>query len=70
MVFRKVFKLDKQIIELTLPSNFIGKLVEIIAFTIPEIECKSQKQGLFKKLTVVHVDNSGYKFNRDELYEN
>jgi len=62
-------KTDKINLILTVPENYIGKELEIIAFTKDEgIEERftSNKKVSF---TVLHSDIKNYKFNRDEANE-
>ncbi|NJK98978.1 MAG: hypothetical protein HC905_32340 [Bacteroidales bacterium] len=67
-MIRTVVKADKNIITLNLPNSYVGKQVEVIAFTVDE---PKQKQELkkAKSFTTVNINAKGYKFNRDELYE-
>lgn len=54
---------------LTLPDDFIGKQVEIIAFVIEEA---MQKQSKKRSFTVLNIPNElmvNYRFNRDEANE-
>jgi len=62
---------------LDLPTDFIGKKVEVIAFTV-ENEAKSKRSGnakeQFGKLLLLVQQSpvvlpKGYAFNRNELYE-
>jgi hypothetical protein len=53
----------------TIPESYIGREMEVIAFTIDEgfkPSIKAKKQVSF---TVLHVENNNYKFNRDEANE-
>jgi len=62
---------------LDLPQDFVGKKVEVIAFTV-ENEDKAKISGnakkQFGKLLLLNLENpvilpEGYEFNRNELYE-
>jgi hypothetical protein len=52
-------------IELTVPDNFIGKKIEIIAFEADDssLEIKNKSNRPF---TVANVKVEGYKFSREE----
>jgi hypothetical protein len=56
-------------VSFSIPENYIGKEMEIIAFSkeegIEEIS-KSQKKVSFNALS---IDTKSYKFNRDEANE-
>jgi hypothetical protein len=67
-MIRTVVIADNNIITLTLPNNFVGKRVEIIAFTVDE-PMQKQEPEKAKSFTTVKVNAEGYKFNRDELHE-
>ncbi len=54
-------------IELTIPDNFIGKKIEVIAFEMEEFAVSPQK--LNRPFTVADVKIEGYKFNREEANE-
>jgi hypothetical protein len=65
-MIRTVLTVDKQMLSFQVPASYIGKQVEVIAFTIDEgfkPSIKGKKQVSF---TVLHVENNNYKFNRDE----
>jgi hypothetical protein len=52
-----------------IPKNYIGREMEVIAFTVDEgfkPLINTTKQVSF---TVLHVENNNYKFNRDEANE-
>jgi hypothetical protein len=63
---------DKQEISISLlvPENYIGKEVEVIAFSKKEVVEERQQEGT-KKVTfnALSLDTRGYKFNRDEANE-
>ncbi len=67
-MLRKVVKANKNTLTLILPDSFVGKRVEIIAFTVDEPKQK-QTPRKNKSFTTVKVNAKGYKFNRDELHE-
>ena len=67
-MIRTVVTADNNILALTLPNNYVGKQVEVIAFTVDEPKQKQEAKKA-KSFTTVKVNAKGYKFNRDELHE-
>ena len=55
-------------IELTIPDNFIGKKIEVLAFELEEKQ-KVSKGGRKKSFNAIKLDLSGFKFNREEANE-
>jgi hypothetical protein len=53
-------------ITLDLPKEFIGQEVEIIAFTKNEGQNLKLDKTKEIRFTVLNVDGSNYKFNRDD----
>ena len=68
-MIRTVFTADKNIVTLPLPDNFIGKQVEIIAFTVDEGKQSIQNKKKQVSFNAVKLDTRGFKFNRDEANE-
>ncbi len=65
---REIIIPESNKIELTIPDNFIGKRIEVIAFEIEdslfEIQNKSKRP-----FTVMKVKVDDYKFNRERANE-
>ena len=59
---------DKNEIKISLPDNFIGKQVELIAFINEEIEPLSKDKSK-RPFKVIDVKVKDYKFNREEANE-
>ena len=55
-------------IELTVPDNFIGKKIEVIAFQLEDSSLKTENKSR-QSFTVANVKVEGYKFNREEVNE-
>ncbi len=68
-MIRTVVTSDKNSVVLPLPDNYIGKQIEIIAFTLDEPVKQTQRASAKKVFTSLNFDTSGYKFNRDEANE-
>ena len=56
-------------ISLSVPENYIGKEMEIIAFTKKEGLSDLQQKQKNVSFSAVSIDTLGYKFNRDEANE-
>ncbi len=54
---------------LTLPDDFLGKEIEVIAFVIDEAIQKSEKEISFTVLNVTNEQKFNYRFNRDQANE-
>jgi len=55
-------------IELTIPDNFIGKKIEVLAFEI-EGKQKVQRGRRKKSFNAIKLDLTNFKFNREEANE-
>lgn len=67
-MIRTVVKTNNNTLSFPIPDKYIGKELEVIAFTRDEgfEENKAKKKVSF---TVLHTDIKNYKFNRDEANE-
>ena len=65
---RKIVIPKNNKIELTVPDNFIGKRIEVIALEMdePSTEIKNISKRAF---TIANVKVEGYKFAREEANE-
>ena len=54
---------------LSLPDDFLGKQIEVIAFVIEETIQKSEKEVSFTVLDAPDELKVNYRFNRDEANE-
>lgn len=73
-MFRKIFKAEnKEDLLVELPSEYLNKQVEIIAFQISDDEDitteKTDLDEAVKFFDSIHADMSNFKFNRDEANE-
>ncbi len=69
-MIRKLITADSEVLTLSLPADFMGKQIEVIAFVVDDIVEEVKKKVTKKrKFTVVKVADRDYKFNRDELYD-
>ncbi|MFW5657095.1 MAG: hypothetical protein ACOC31_06340 [Bacteroidota bacterium] len=67
-MIRTIVTADNNILTLTLPDNYVGKKVEVIAFTVDEPKQRKEYKKA-KSFTTVKVNAEGFRFNRDELHE-
>lgn len=67
-MIRTIVKADKQLLTIKIPDDFIGKEVEIIAFTIDEPQ-KENKKTKERTFTSIKTKEYKFNFNRDELNE-
>jgi hypothetical protein len=65
-MIRTVITADKKTLNLLLPDNFIGKQVEVIAFTLDEPVTQHKKHAAKDVFKALKLDTKGYKFDRDE----
>jgi hypothetical protein len=72
-MIRTVIQLEDNTLTLILPENFRGKQVEIIAFTVDEVEAGSNEyvegEEAIKTFSALELDTRGYTFNREEANE-
>ncbi len=71
---RTILKPEKNSLTIKLPDNFIGKVIEVIAFEIEQVgsdkivdsEKRKRIEVINKALSKHRVDLSNFKFDRDE----
>ena len=68
MVKRSFTALQQQIL-LQLPKSFIGKRVEILAYTEEEVQKERPQQRPLINFNTMKVSTKGFHFNRDEANE-
>ena len=70
-MIRQIIEVKKTEFLLSMPEEYIGKTIEIIAFPIEENEKISQKrrEEIIEKFRQMKTDLKDFKFNRDELNE-
>lgn len=65
---RTIITADKSDFILSLPDDFLGKRVEVLAFVVEEAEKKADTHQ-HKTFSAVNLDTQGFKFNREEANE-
>ena len=68
-MIRKILKVNSDIVSIGVPKNYIGKILEIIAFTKDEELNKTGFQNRTATFDALSLDTRGFKFNRDEANE-
>ncbi len=68
-MIRTIITPDHKNLTLSLPDDFLGKQIEIIAFVIDEAISKNVKKVTFTVLEVPEEIKRSYQFNRDEANE-
>ncbi len=67
-MIRTVVTPKKNILSINIPDKYIGKKMEVIAFTLDE----TADQLFYKKnksFSAINLSTKGFKFNRDEANE-
>ena len=65
---REIVVPENNKIELTIPDNFIGRRIEVLAFEIEESSTEFQKKSK-RPFKVISGRVDDYKFNREEANE-
>jgi hypothetical protein len=65
-MIRTVITADNNILNLPLPDYFVGKQVEVIAFTLDEPVEQTKRPAAKDVFKALKLDTRGYKFDRDE----
>lgn len=70
-MIRTIVKAEGTTLTLSLPENYRGKKIEIIAFAVDEIEAETRasSEKEVKTFSALELDTKGYKFNREEANE-
>jgi len=68
-MIRTILKANTSNFTLELPSSFLGKQIEIIAFVVEEAKVEVAKTETRKSFSSLQLDTTGFKFNRDEANE-
>lgn len=68
-MIRTIITADTTDFTLSLPNDFLGKKIEVIAFIIDEVKTKSGKSKPAKTFSAVQLSTGDFKFNRDEANE-
>ena len=64
-MIRTIITLEDEELRLSLPADFVGKQVEILAFVIEEPKAEATASQA-KTFSALQIDTQGFRFNRDE----
>jgi hypothetical protein len=68
-MIRTIITADRTNFMLTLPDDFLGKQIEVIAFVIEEAAQTPKERVSFTVLDVPEALKTNYRFSRDEANE-
>jgi len=68
-MIRTVIIPDSSTISISVPDDYIGKVLEVIAFTKEEGLYKGAHTQKKTSFTILHTNLKDFKFNRDEANE-
>ena len=68
-MIRTILTVDNNNLTLSLPDEFVGKQIEIIAFVVEEAKEHIKLLKKKKNFSSIQLDTKGYKFNRNEANE-
>ena len=68
-MIRTILIPDTQTISFNVPEEYIGKEVEVIAFTKNQGEQKKEAANKAVPFNAISIDTKGYTFNREEANE-
>ncbi|MEZ4829255.1 MAG: hypothetical protein R3C61_23655 [Bacteroidia bacterium] len=68
-MIRTIIIPDKNSLILSLPDDFLGKEIEVIAFVIGESRNKPASVKNARSFSAIQLDTKGFRFNRDEANE-
>ena len=66
-MIREVIIPDNNIVSVSVPDNYIGKSVEVIAFTLDEGNTTTESS--LPTFDALKIDTLNFRFNRDEANE-
>lgn len=68
-MIRKLVKVESYKISISVPKDYIGKVMEVIAFSRDETVNKEAKKKKKATFNAVSLDTVGFKFNREDANE-
>ena len=69
IMVRTIVTPDNATVSFSIPESYIGRELEILAFTKDEADSAASRSAKKASFTVLHVDGRNYKFNRDDANE-
>ena len=69
-MIRTIITPDKNKISIDIPDKFIGKKMEVIAFSLEDsLSDVIYTESKVKSFSAIQLNTKGFKFNRDEANE-
>jgi len=68
-MIRKILTVDSDTISISVPSSYMGKVLEVIAFSEEESQSREHLKKHTATFKALALDTKGFKFNRDEANE-
>ena len=68
-MIRTIITVDKNDYTLSLPDDFLGKQVEVLAFVVEEVPKNEAEAHHHKTFSALSLDTRGFTFNREEANE-
>jgi len=68
-MIRKIITLSQNNLTISLPDDFLGKQIEVIAFIVEDQVDGPQSFDGKKTFSTFQIDTQGFKFNREEANE-
>ena len=68
-MIRKTLKVNSDTVSISVPKNYLGKILEIIAFSKDEGLNNDALQRKAATFNALSLDTREFKFNRDEANE-
>lgn len=66
---RTILKVDQTELTLSLPQEFVGKQIEVLAFVIDETAQGPSTPRSSRTFKALQLDTKGFTFNREEAHE-
>ncbi len=68
-MIRKILKVNSETVSISVPKNYIGKILVISAFAKDEEHDKETGGQRMATFNALSLDTRGFKFDRDEANE-
>ncbi len=68
-MLRTIITAEKNNLILSIPDDFIGKQIEVIAFVLEDAQAQKITLNNTKTFSSIQLDTREFKFNRDEANE-
>jgi translation initiation factor RLI1 len=68
-MIRTIIKAKKNYLTISLPNEYVGQQLEVIAFMLEDESENPEKEKKQVTFDAVSLDTKGFKFNREEANE-